>query len=98
MPRIAACNWSIAPSAVINLPGGDGVILAQALEALEIERAALELRLAPFELRARLLQRGGNRAIVDAREQISALDLLTFANRELDQLAVDLRPDDDAAL
>jgi hypothetical protein len=83
---------------LIDLLDGDDVVVAKPAEALEIQGCGLQLRLAHFELRAGLFERGADRAIVDAGEQIAALDLLTFANCKLDQLAVDLRPDDDAAL
>jgi hypothetical protein len=83
---------------LIDLLNGDDMIVAQPPESIEIEGRGLQLRLAHFELRASLLERGTDRTIVDARQQVAAFDELTFADRELDQLAIDLRPDDDAAL
>ena len=83
---------------LIDLLHGHDVIVAQPAEAIEIERRGLRAGLAHFELRSGLFERCANATIVDAREQIAAPDLLTFAHCELDQLAVDLRPDDDAAL
>ena len=83
---------------LVDLLGGDDVVVPQAVEPLEIEHRSFQLRFAHLELRARLLERRTDPAIVDARQQIALLDLLTFAHRQLDQLAVDLRPDDDTAL
>src|SRR5690606_30430438 len=69
----------------------DCVLSHQLGVAFEIKSRRFQLGLDPRQLRLRLLERGLNGAVIDARQQIALGHLLTFLEQHLGEYPVDLR-------
>ncbi len=67
--------------------------LAQFLRALQFRRREVEAGLVTHHRRLRLAQRGVEGLVVDLEQEIAGIDLLAVGERDLCQLARDLRAD-----
>ena len=74
---------------------GAGALAHQVLEAVEVLLIGDELGLVLGTFGLGLIQRGGERALIDNGERVALLDLLAFDEIHAGELAVDLAADGD---